>query len=59
MESEGKAGNGPVTWKQAGQLVLLGVVTTVAAMSILATIAVPEFTISSPGWRQVYAALLP
>jgi hypothetical protein len=57
METASRLGNGPVTWKQAGQLVLLGVVTTVAVTSILATIAVPELTM--PDWQQVYAALLP
>jgi hypothetical protein len=59
MKPADGVGHGPVTWKQAGQLVLLGVVTTLAVTSILATIAVPELTITSPGWRQVYAALLP
>jgi hypothetical protein len=59
MKAEGSGGRGPVTWKQAGQLVLLGVVTTVAAVSILATIAVPEFTIAAPSWHQLYTALLP
>ncbi len=58
MNADRSDRNASLTWKQAGQLVLLGVVTTLAAASILATIAIPE-TSSFPSLGQLYTALLP